>query len=325
MSAIVNCIAYADGRRIGPVDLADIADLLDEREQFVWMGLHEPDEELLRQVQQAFNLHDLAIEDAHSAHQRPKLETYGNQLFVVLHTVQLDRASLRIEFGETHVFLGEQYVVAVRHGPSTPYTGLRTRVETTPRLLRMGPGFVLYSLADFIVDQYFPVVDALEEELELLEEQIFSGSVSRQTTTQIHRLHHELLHLKRAISPLIDICNKLVRFDLAPVPEEMRVYFRDVYDQVLRVNEMVDNLREMLNSDLEANFSLISMAQNDVMKKFAAWAALIAIPTMIAGIYGMNFQNMPELSWRPGYPVVIGAMVVLCLFLYTRFKRAEWI
>jgi magnesium transporter len=325
MSAIINCVAYADGRRVGPVDLAAVDEILEEPEQFVWIGLHEPAEDLLRQVQEAFDLHDLAIEDARQAHQRPKLELYSNQLFVVLQTAQLDRAALRIQFGETHVFLGEQHIVVVRRGPSTPYSGLRTRIEAMPRLLRMGPGFVLYALADFIVDQYFPIIDALEEELERLEEEIFSGTVSRQTTTQIHRLQHELLHMKRAIAPLIEICNKLMRFDLAPVPEELQVYFRDVYDQVLRVNEMVDNLREMLNSDLEANFSLISMTQNEVMKKFAAWAALIAIPTMIAGIYGMNFQNMPELRWRPGYPVVIGAMIILCVFLYYRFKRAGWI
>ncbi len=325
MSAIVNCVAYTDGHRIGDVDLDDIADVLDEPGQFIWIGLHEPDEELLRKVQRAFNLHDLAIEDANLAHERPKIEMYGDMLFVVLRTAQLDRSTCRIDFGETHIFLGRQYVVAVRHGPSAAYVGLRSRVETTPLLLRMGPGFVLYALADFIVDQYFPIIDAMEEELELLEERIFAGEVNRETTTQIHRLQHELLHLKRAISPLIDICNKLVRFDLAPVPEEARIYFRDIYDHVLRVNEMVDNLREMLNSDLEANFSLISMSQNDVMKRIAAWAALIAVPTMIAGIYGMNFQRMPELGWSLGYPVVIGAMIVLCAFLYTRFKRAGWI
>lgn len=325
MSAIVNCVAYADGHRVGDIDLDDIVAVLDEPGQFVWIGLHEPDEELLRRVQRAFNLHDLAIEDAHLAHQRPKLEMFGNQLFVVLRTGQIDPSTCQIEFGETHIFVGDQYVVAVRHGPSVPYAGLRLRIETMPRLLRMGPGFVLYALTDFIVDQFFPIIDVMEEELERLEEHIFSGEVTRQTTTQIHRLQHELLHLKRAISPLIDICNKLVRFDLAPVPEEVRVYFRDVYDHVLRVNEMVDNLREMLNSDLEANFSLISMTQNDVMKRIAAWAALIAVPTMIAGIYGMNFQRMPELGWSFGYPVVIGSMVVLCAFLYTRFKRAGWI
>ena len=270
-------------------------------------------------------MHDLAIEDAHRAHQRPKLETYEDSLFIVLRTAQMNTKEHRIEFGETHFFLGENFIVSVRHGSSIPYTEVRNRCEKAPDLLQKGPGFALYAVMDSIVDQYFPVIEAMEAELEVVEEKIFGEKPSRATTEHIYELKREFLEIKRAVSPLIEICNKLMRFDLALIPEDTRPYFRDVYDHVLRINEMIDNSRELLSGALEANFSMISISQSDVSKKFAGWAAIIAVPTMIAGIYGMNFPSIPELHWSWGYPFALGLIVTACLLLFYFFKRSGWL
>ncbi|MGH7856604.1 MAG: magnesium/cobalt transporter CorA, partial [Candidatus Binatia bacterium] len=308
MSEIVNCVAYAEGKRLGDVDIEDISEILRFQGQFIWIGLHEPDEPLLRQVQAEFGLHDLAVEDAHRAHQRPKLEEYGNSLFVVLRTAQMDGDAGRVQFGETHLFVGPRYVVSVRHGASLSYKDVRARCEASPQFLRQGPGFVLYAIMDFVVDRYFPIVDCLEGELEKLEEQLFGGVSHRETTESIYNLKVELLNLKRAVSPLVEVCNRLVRFDSSFIPTETRLYFRDVYDHVIRINETVDMMRELLTGALEANLALASVRQNEVMKKLAGWAAILGVPTMIAGIYGMNFDVMPELRWSFGYPAVLGVM-----------------
>jgi magnesium transporter len=220
--------------------------------------------------------------------------------------------------------VGPNYVISVRHGSSLSYAAVRSRCETTPPLLSKGPGFVLYALMDFIVDQYFPIVDVLEDELEALEADIFGEALSRDTTQQIYRLKRRLLDVKRAVSPLVDVCNRLMRYDLALIPEDTRLYFRDVYDHVIRINEMVDIQRELLTTALEANLSLIAVAQNDVMKRLAGWAAIIAVPTMIAGVYGMNFEFMPELRWPLGYPLVLGMMLGACGLLYVYLKRSGW-
>jgi magnesium transporter len=325
VSAVVNCIAYADGLRGKNLEIGTISEALKQPDRFIWIGLHEPSEELLWHVQKEFGLHDLAIEDAHRAHQRPKIEMYGDSLFIVLRTAQLNNQRRRTEFGETHFFIGSRYIVSVRHGSSLSYTNVRARCEATPQLLRKGPAFALYALMDSIVDQYFPIVDALEQELQALEEKIFSETFSRETTAQIYDLKRQLLEVKRAVSPLIDICNRLMRFDLEFIPVDTQPYFRDVYDHAIRINEMVDILRELLTTALEANFSLVSISQNEVTKKFAGWAAIIALPTMIAGIYGMNFQWMPELSWHYSYPLILILTIVLCIFLYMRFKRSGWL
>jgi magnesium transporter len=324
MSGVVNCAAYTGGRRVADVEVKDIGGALKQPDRFIWIGLHEPKEDLLRQVQQEFGLHDLAIEDAHRAHRRPKIEQYGESLFVVLRTAQMNREQGRIDFGETHIFVGAKYVVSVRHGSSLSYAEVRLRCETTPQLLCKGPGFVLYALMDFIVDQYFPIVDVLEDELEELEAEIFGEAFSRETTHRIYQLKRQLLEVKRAVSPLVDMCNRLMRFDLELIPEDTRPYFRDVYDHVIRINDMVDTQRELLTTALEANLSLIAVAQNEVMKKLAGWAGIIAVPTMIAGVYGMNFDFMPELKWNLGYPLVLAAMLGACGSLYVYFKRSGW-
>lgn len=325
MEPIVNCASYSEGRRVANVEIDDIHVVLKEPEKFVWVGLQEPSEELLNQVQHEFGLHDLAIEDAHSAHQRPKLEAYGDTLFIVLRTAQITNRQPRIEFGETHFFLGENFIVSIRHGSTISYADVRARCERAPHLLRKGPAFALYAVMDSIVDQYFPVNEALEQELEALEARIFGQKFRRQTTEEIYDLKRELLEVKRAVSPLIDICNRLMRFDLQLIPDDTRPYFRDVYDHSVRINEMADNSRELLNTALEANFSLISISQGEVSRKIASWAAIIAVPTLIAGIYGMNFEFMPELNWRYGYPVVLSFTIGLCAILYIFFKRSGWL
>lgn len=245
-------------------------------------------------------------------------------IFVVLRTAQMN-PDRRIEFGETHFFVGDNFIVSIRHGSSVPYTEVRSRCEKMPELLSKGQGFVLYAIMDFIVDRYFPVVHELETELESVEDKIFKERPSRSTTENIYQLKRELLEVKRAVSPLVDICNRLMRFDIRSISVETQPYFRDIYDHAIRINEMVDNTRELLNTALEANFSLISISQNDTSKRFAGWAAIIAVPTMIAGFYGMNFKFMPELEWHYGYYFVIGLTIAACSLLYYFFKRSGWL
>ncbi len=323
--AIINCAAYADGKRLADVDIDRIGEYTCKDGQFVWIGLYEPDEPLLEKVQSAFGLHDLAIEDAHVAHQRPKLERYEDSLFVVLRTAQLTGEPRGLEFGETHVFIGLHYVVTVRHGSLRSHIGLRSRCESTPDLLAKGPGFVLYALMDFAVDQYLPILEAFENDFEELEDAIFGGTFNRDTTGRIYHMKRDLLALKRAVSPLIEVCTRLVRFDTPLVSEDTRLYVRDVLDHVMRINEMIDNLRELLTTALEANLSLLSASQNEDTKRLAAWAAIIAVPTAVAGIYGMNFKDIPELSWSFGYPLALGLMGMGCVALFAAFKRSGWL
>jgi magnesium transporter len=321
---IINCAAYSMGRRVADVELDNVHEVLKDSNQFVWIALHEPSEEMLARVQKEFGLHDLAVEDAHTAHQRPKIEMYGDSLFVVLRTAQINKEH-HIEFGETHFFVGNNFIVTVRHNSSISYAHVRAMCESSPHLLSKGQGFALYAVMDFIVDQYFPVMHELEMELEAIEDKIFKEKPSRETTEQIYQLKRELLDVRRAVSPLVDVCNRLMRFEIRFISEEMRNYFRDIYDHVVRINEMIENTRELLSTALEANFSLISISQNDVSKKFAGWAAIIAVPTMVAGFYGMNFRTMPEIEWQYGFHAVILLTVGVCLLLYYFFKRSGWL
>ncbi len=324
-AGVINCASYAQGVRVANVEIADISEELKHEDRFVWVGLYEPDEQLLREIQEEFCLHDLAVEDAHAAHQRPKLEQYDNCLFLVLRTAHLAGEPKHVEFGETHLFVGPRFVVSVRHGSLQSHVGLRARCEASRHLLAKGPGFVLYALMDFVVDQYFPILEELEEKVVELEEMVLDEKFIQQTTSNIYHLKRELLSIKRAVSPLVDICSRLMRFDLDLVPEDTKPYFRDVYDHAMRINEMADTLREVLATALDANLSIISVSQNKDTKRLAAWAAIIAAPTAIAGIYGMNFQFMPELGWRYGYWVVLGAIAVVCTGLWVGFKRSGWL
>lgn len=324
-AGIINCVAYRHGKRLATLTIEEIPTALEDPAVFIWIGLYEPDEPLLERVQGAFGLHDLAVEDAHRAHQRPKLERFGNSLFVVLRTAQFVGGSARLEFGETHIFVGPRYVVTVRHGSLKSHTGLRGKCEAEPECMALGPGYVLYALLDFVVDQYFPIIEELETEFERIEVDIFDGLTQRQTTKRIYDLRSDLVYLKRAVHPLIEVCHRIERVETTLVPEEIRVYMRDAHDHVLKIHEMLEGLREMSASALEAHLSLLSIAQSDETKRLAAWAAIIAVPTMVAGVYGMNFKFMPELDWQYAYPVVVGGMAVLCLVLFRQFKKSGWI
>ncbi len=323
---VINSAAYHEGQRVADVPVADLGDAWRYSDRFLWVGLYEPNEQLLSHIQEAFGLHDLAIEDAHRAHQRPKLENYKDSMFVVLRTARLsDAGEHRIEFGETHVFLGRRYVVTVRHGSLNSHVGLRARCEASPEALAKGEGFVLHALMDFVVDQYFPVVDALQTELDELEEQIFSGKFVRSVTARLYHLRRDLLALKQAITPLIDVSSHLSRINSPIIPPDTRPYFQDVHDHVIRITEAIDNLQQMSHLALESNLALISVAQNDDTKRLAAWAAILAVPTMIAGLYGMNFKFMPETEWVFGYPLAMAIMGGTCVLLYRWFRKVGWL
>jgi magnesium transporter len=323
MDMVIGCAAYEGGRRVAEVDIDETRPLDTGNGRFVWIGLHEPDEALLRKVQRRFGLHDLAVEDAHRAHQRPKLEIYGDSIFIVLRTAQLQAG--RIQCGETHIFAGRGYVVTVRHGSSQSYAEVRARCENAPAMLTMGESFVVYSVMDFVVDNYFPVIHTLEGEMDELEDAVFAQRSDRAHVERLYELRHELMLLKRAVSPMQEVCNRVMRFDVPLIDRAMHPYFRDVQDHVMRVVESVDGLRETLIAALEANLLFASVQQNDVTKKLAGWAAILAVPTAIAGIYGMNFEHMPELKSPWGYPAVLLVIAALCLFLYYRFRRAGWL
>ncbi len=321
---VVNCIAYhKDGKRIGDITLDAISDTLAQPDTFVWVGLHEPDEALLEKLQEEFGLHDLAIEDAHNAHQRTKIETYGDSLFLVVQTAQLVEGHLA--FGETHIFLGPRYLVTVRHGASLSYAPARRTCEHTPELLALGPSYGLYGVLDFIVDNMSPIIRDFREELQQLEKDIFAETFNRDTVRRLYDMQHELMRLRLAVAPLQDIISQLVRLHPNLIPDELRAYFRDVYDHVFRVNESISAMREMLAAAISVNLSLVSFGQNEVMKKLAGWAAMLAAPTLLTSWYGMNFTHMPELSQPWAYPAMITLMVVVVGGIFFLLKRSKWL
>jgi magnesium transporter len=320
---VVGCAAYQGGRRIAEIDLEQAEQIGTKAGGFVWIGLYEPDEALLRKVQQRFGLHDLAIEDALNAHQRPKMEIYGESLFIVLRTARLEEG--KVLCGETHVFAGKGYVVTVRHGASHSYSEVRARCESKPKMLAKGEDFVVYSIMDFVVDNFFPIIDSFEGEVERLDAAVFAQTATQGDIERIYELRHELAVMRRAVAPLQDVCSRIMRFDVPQIDREMGPYFRDVQDHVIRILEDIDNLRDLLGSALEAYLLLASIQQGNVMKKLAGWAAILAVPTAVAGIYGMNFENMPELKEPWGYPLVLAVIAGLCAFLYLRFRRSGWL
>ncbi|MRR11624.1 magnesium/cobalt transporter CorA [bacterium] len=317
--------AYLRGVRVADVPISGISSALAHPDWFLWIGLYEPSEELLKSVQDALGLHDLAVEDAHTAHQRTKLDTYDDSLFLVLRTVRLEDAPRRLEFGETHVFVSTRYLVSVRHGSLKSHLGVRARCEAVPAQLARGSGFVLHALMDFIVDQYFPVVEVLEKELHALEQEIFAGRFRSAITSRLYRLMRDLVSIKRAVSPLIDVSSHLARVECPVIPAETRPYFQDVNDHVLRINELIDTVHQLSATALNAHLALASVSQNEDTKRLAAWAAILAVPTMIAGLYGMNFENIPEIHWRFGYPVAMVFMSVACALLYRGFRKSGWL
>jgi magnesium transporter len=321
---VINCIAYQrDGKRLGEIGLDAISDVLARPDTFVWVGLHEPDEPLLEKLQEEFCLHDLAIEDAHTAHQRTKIETYGDSLFLVVQTAQLIDAELK--FGETPIFLGARYLVTVRHGASLSYAPARRACENVPELLANGPSYGLYGVLDLIVDNLLPIVRDFREELGVLEQDIFAETFKRSTVHRLYDMQRDLMTLRLAVAPLQDITSQLVRLHQGLIPDELRPYFRDVYDHVFRVNESISAMREMLTAAINVNLSLVTFGQNEVMKKLAGWAAMLAAPTLLTSWYGMNFQHMPELGRPWAYPAIIVVMICVVGGIYTALKRNKWL
>ncbi|MEG3192261.1 magnesium and cobalt transport protein CorA [Lysobacter sp. D1-1-M9] len=321
---VINCAAYSrDGAR-RDISLEAISDALAVDEGgFVWVGLYEPDEHTLDLLQEEFGLHDLAVEDARKAHQRPKIELYGQSLFIAIHTAQA--ADRHIRFGETHLFVGPRYLVSVRHGASTSYAPARARMEREPALLRHGPGAALYAVLDLAVDDFVPIVEEFNLALNALEQNIFAEDFRKNTVQELYDLKRELTHLRMAVGPMQDILGQLARSRDGLIDGEIQLYFRDVLDHTVRINESTDTLREMLTAAVSVNLALVTARQGEIVKRLGAWAALLAAPTLVASWYGMNFIHMPELEGRWSYPVLLGAVALVCTVLYRMFKRARWL
>jgi magnesium transporter len=323
-ACVMNCIAYGRDGSKREISIDHISDVLSVDDgSFVWVGLYQPGVELLDKMQEEFGLHDLAVEDAHHAHQRPKIEAYGNSLFIAAHTAQL--VADRIAFGETQVFLGPRYLLTVRHGASLSYAPVRARVERDPALLAIGPSYGLYAVLDFIVDNFMPIVDAFRAKLATLEKDIFAEEFKRDTVVRLYELKGELTRLRLAVAPMQDITGQLSRGGNPLVSDDMRLYFRDVYDHTQRVNDTTDTLREMLTAAMSVNLALVTVAQGEVVKRLAGWAGLLAAPTLIASWYGMNFTHMPELAGKWSYAILIVVVAAVCAGLYALLKRAKWL
>ena len=320
---VVAAGAYVDGRRVANIAIEEASSWRARPGHVVWIGLHEPDMALLTSVQRQFQLHDLAIEDADHAHQRPKIEQYGDGLFIVARTAQLVGDS--IAFGETHLFVGEGYLVSVRHGASTSYTPVRERCESCPRALARGEDYILYAILDFIVDNYSPVLETIHQEVEVMEAQVLASAMTRAQIERLYLLRRDLLRLRHAVGPLVEVCRRLEHDNLPMVRTTMRPLFRDVTDHVRTIQEQIDSLREVLAFAFEASLLVGQAQETAVSKKLASWLAIIAVPTMIAGIYGMNFKNMPELQWDYGYYAVWGVILATCAGLYLRFRQVGWL
>lgn len=323
MPMIVNSVAYRKGLRVGDITLEDISEVIKAPDTFVWLGLHEPDLPLLLKMQEEFSLHDLAIEDARNAHQRPKVEQYGDSLFLALKTAQLQNG--HVAYGETHLFVGKHFLVSVRHGPSSSHIGVRERCEKSPRMLSKGPGFALYALLDFVVDNYQPIVNQFEKNFDTIEANLFKGQFDKNAMERLYELKRQLLQLRTIILPVEDICNEFMRFHEEIVSKELRVYYRDIQDHVTRLISAIDSLREMVSAAMQVNLALVAVRQNEVVKSLAGWGAILAIPTVIFSLYGMNFEVMPELKWAGSYPTTLVVTAVGCFLLHRKLKRSGWV
>ena len=321
---IVDNAIYVDGRRAaGPVTLKETYEAVRERRGVAWIGLYRPTQEEFSSVSEEFGLHALAIEDATEAHQRPKLEHYGGTLFVVLKPARYLDEEERVEFGEIHVFVGEDFVVTVRHSEAPDVGDVRRGLEADPGLLRRGPEAILHAIMDRVVDDYMPVVDGLENDIQEIEAEVFGGNPS--VSRRIYELSREVIEFQRATEPLGGVLREMIESESTEVDQEVRRYLRDVQDHVLQVTERLAGFRELLQSILSVNLTLSSLAQNEEVKKISAWAAILFAPTLVGTIYGMNFRYMPELNWLFGYPFALLLMGFISLTLYLVFKRRGWL
>jgi magnesium transporter len=320
---LISCVVYRNGRKLADIDVADIHKYLDQPDCFVWVALVEPDVAALEQLQQEFNLHPLAVEDARHGHQRAKIEEYGDSLFVVLHIIEEDEGELRV--GEVNIFTGRNYVLSVRSRTQKGFQDVRARAEREPELLRQGVGYVLYALMDSVVDRYFPLLDKLEVELEAIEEKIFANTAPRANIESLYALKQKLMTIKHAVAPLAEGVSNLSGSRVPSVCAGMREYFRDIYDHLQRLNQTIESERDTVATAISVNLSMIQLQENDTMKRLAAYGALVAVPTLIVGIYGMNFEYMPELHWRFGYPVTLALMAGIDGYLFYKLRKAKWL
>jgi len=324
MSMIINNTAYKAGKPMAEMlTLEEISEAIKDPETFVWLGVYEPNAPLLAKLKEEFCLHELAIEDASHAHQRPKIEVYGDSLFIVLKTIQLIEGT--VQYGETHLFIGKNFLLSVRHGYSLSYAPVRKTCESRPAMLKKGVGFALYGLLDFIVNEYIHCSTHFETIFDGLEENIFKEEFDRLAIQRLYSLKRELLKLRNAALPVEDICNELMRFHEDIIPKELRVYFRDVQDHVHRLITSIDSRHEMLTTAMQVHLALVGVAQNDIVKRQTGWGAVLAIPAVVFSLYGMNFQFMPELKWQWGYPAVLILTGLGCYTLYGRLKKAKWV
>jgi magnesium transporter len=323
---IVDCAIYENGqRRDGKVDLEQAYSERGKQNAFVWIGLFEPTEEEFESLRSEFELHPLAVEDAIHAHQRPKLEVFGDMVLLVLKTARYVDPTEVIELGELLIFLGHDYVITVRHGEASELVTVRQELEGDPERMRGGPGAVLHAILDRVVDDYGPAIDGLQEDIDEVEAELFSGDRSANPAERIYRLLREVLAFRRASAPLIDPIEKLAAGHYEQVDPKIRDYFRDVNDHLIRARDQLDGMHDLLTSSLQANLAQVGVRQNEDMRRISAWVAIVAVPTAVAGIYGMNFEHMPELDWTYGYPAVLVFMLVVCSSLYWYFRRAGWL
>jgi magnesium transporter len=320
--SVVAAFVYRHGERVREAALT-VEGLALHAGEFVWIGLYEPDEAELRLLASHFRLHPLAVEDALNAHQLPKVEVYGDELFVVAHTAEMVDGEIR--HGETHIFMGRNYIVTVRHGSARSYGELRAHMEAAPTLLRHGPDYVLHAVLDYIVDGYLPIVQETEDEVLAMEVRTLDAFLTRADIRRIFLLRREMLRFRRILGPMGEVASRFEHLDLPCIDAEVRPYFRDVADHVRRVTTQVEGLRDILSQVFEAATLLEQQRQGVITRKLAAWAAILAVPTAVAGIYGMNFEHMPELHWRYGYPLVLAGIAGVCVVLYWRFKKSGWL
>jgi magnesium transporter len=320
---LVNCVAYQDGAKLADIPKEDISEYVKRPDCFVWVALKDPTPEELAEMQEEFGLHELAVEDARHGHQRPKIEEYGKSLFAVLQTLEFRDDELSV--GEVDVFVGPNYILSVRLNTERGFQNVRDRCESEPELLKHGAAYVFYALMDTVVDRYFPILDALESKLETIEEQIFKRNTARSNIEALYDLKGGLMTLKHAVDPLMEAVSKLYGGRVPQICLGMGEYFRDVFDHLQRLHATLEGIRDMQTTAIQVNLGMISLNETEVTKKLAAWAAIIGVPTMIAGIYGMNFKNMPELDWPWGYPVSVAVMVAIDIWLYFQFKKTKWL
>jgi magnesium transporter len=321
---LVSCAAYQNGRKIADIGEGEIHDYVARPDTFVWVALRDPDKAKLDEMKQAFDLHPLAVEDARHGHQRPKIEEYGDSVFVVLHMVEMAPTGA-LKHGELHIFVGRNYVLSVRSGAERGFQDVRARSEREPDLLRHGAGFVLYALMDACVDRYFPILQAFEVELEGIEERIFAGGTPRANLKALYALKGKLVTMKHAIGPLLESVGKLHGGRVPQVCGNLQDYFRDITDHLVRLNQTIDAIRDMGITAINVNLAMIQLEEARTMKQLAAYAALIAVPTLIAGIYGMNFTHMPEIDWAFGYPAVLALMAAIDFYLFRKLRKAKWL